>query len=489
MKETIDQIAVGSPARRQVNPGDQRILARFLGFIFLCLALPVWAELPNFTDIVKLQGPGVVNISTIQQAPWAGHHGDAPSFNGTPFEELPEIFRHFFGQPFDAPSQRQKRSLGSGFIVSADGYIITNNHVVKDADEIYVRLTDRQELSAELVGADPRSDIALLKVDAEGLKPVKLGSSKRLEVGEWVLAIGSPYGFENTVTAGIVSATGRSLENPRDTYVPFIQTDVAINPGNSGGPLFNLSGEVVGVNAQIYSGTGGFMGLSFAIPIDVAMDVVKQLKEDGRVTRGWLGVLIQEVSLELAESFGMNRPRGALVANVLEDGPAKSAGIKPGDVILTFNAVEVNVATELPPLVGRVKPGSRVIVEIMRKGKPKTLKVKVGELPESDDLAAKRPSNSAQADNRLNVIVEGVSREQMKRWDIDFGVLVKSVGAGPAADAGIKPGDVVMMLNYEKVTSVSVFESLLADLPSDKSIPVQVSRNGSPRFVAIKLAK
>lgn len=462
-----------------------------LSLLLLCFSFPTWADLPKFTEIVKSQGPGVVNISTVQKAQtsWRQHGGDGHSFNGTPFEELPEMFRHFFGQPFDMPSQRQKRSLGSGFIVSSDGYIITNNHVVKDADEIFVRLTDRQEFEAKLVGNDPRSDIALLKVEAQGLKPVKLGSSKSLEVGNWVLAIGSPYGFENTVTAGIVSAMGRSLENPRDTYVPFIQTDVAINPGNSGGPLFNLAGEVVGVNAQIYSGTGGFMGLSFAIPIDVALDVVKQLKEDGRVTRGWLGVLIQEVDLELAESFGMKKPRGALVANVLEDGPAQSAGLKAGDVILSFNGIELNVASELPPLVGRVKPGSRVKVVVLRQGKPKTIKVKVGELPENDEPVAKKATQKSKKENRLNVVVETVSRDQMKRWDIEFGVLVKSVGDGPGAEAGIKPGDVIMMLDYEKVTSVDSFEALLSDLPIGKSIPMQISRKGNPRFVAIKLQK
>lgn len=463
-------------------------LQGFVALFLLCVTLTSRADLPKFTEIVKSQGPGVVNISTIQKAQTWGHQGaDGHSFNGTPFEELPEMFRHFFGQPFDMPSQRQKRSLGSGFIVSSDGYIITNNHVVRDADEIFVRLTDRQELEAKLVGNDPRSDIALLKVEAKGLTPVKLGSSKSLEVGDWVLAIGSPYGFENTVTAGIVSALGRSLENPRDTYVPFIQTDVAINPGNSGGPLFNLAGEVVGVNAQIYSGTGGFMGLSFAIPIDVAMDVVKQLKEDGRVTRGWLGVLIQEVDLELAESFGMNKPRGALVANVLEDGPAQSAGIKAGDVILSFNGVELNVASELPPVVGRVKPGSKVDVVVLRQGKPKTIKVKVGELPENDKPVAKKRQEKDSADNRLNVVVTELTREQMKRWDIEFGVLVKSVGDGAAAEAGIKAGDVIMMLDYEKVISLSKFEALLSDLPTGKSIPVQISRNGNPRFVAIKL--
>lgn len=457
----------------------------------LCFSMSTWAELPNFTEIVKAQGPGVVNISTVQKAQtsWRQHGGGGDSFNGAPFEELPEIFRHFFGQPFDMPSQRQKRSLGSGFIVSDDGYIITNNHVVKDADEIFVRLTDRQELEARLVGTDPRSDIALLKVEAQGLRPVKLGSSKSLEVGDWVLAIGSPYGFENTVTAGIVSALGRSLENPRDTYVPFIQTDVAINPGNSGGPLFNLAGEVVGVNAQIYSGTGGFMGLSFAIPIDVTLDVVKQLKENGRVTRGWLGVLIQEVDLELAESFGMKKPRGALVANVLEDGPAQSAGLKAGDVILTFNGVDLNVASDLPPLVGRVRPGSRVKVVVLRQGKPKTIKVKVGELPENERPVAKKTSPENQSENRLNVVVESLTREQMKRWEIEFGVMVKGVSDGAAAQAGIKPGDVIMMLNYEKVTSVDRFEALLSDLPTGKSIPMQISRKGNPRFVAIKLKK
>ncbi len=326
----------------------------------LCCALaPGMAmsrELPDFTALVRENGPVVVNISTKQSA------HSAPTTHDFSVPDLPEdsplqdFFRHFFGDDGEMPDDAlQSRSLGSGFIVSADGYVLTNSHVVDGADEIVVRTSDRREFVATLVGTDKRSDMALLKVEGEGLPVARIGSSKDLQVGEWVLAIGSPFGFEASATAGIVSAKGRSL--PTENYVPFIQTDVAINPGNSGGPLFNLNGEVVGVNSQIYSRTGGFMGLSFAIPIDVAMDVVNQLKTKGKVSRGWLGVLIQDVTRELAETFGMKQPRGALVAQVLPNSPAAAADLRPGDVILSFNGREVPTSSALPPLVGMTAVG------------------------------------------------------------------------------------------------------------------------------------
>ncbi|MGD2112551.1 MAG: Do family serine endopeptidase, partial [Gammaproteobacteria bacterium] len=327
-------------------------------FGFTCLQTGQAGQLPSFTGLVKDASPAVVNISTSQkvrtgmpQLPEGFEIPDLPE--DSPFGEL---FKYFFDHGDEGdPGFHDAKSLGSGFIISKDGYILTNYHVVNEADEVIVRLSDRRELKAEVIGEDKRSDIALVKIEAHDLPVVKIGRSRDLEVGEWVLAIGSPFGFDLSATAGIVSAKGRSL--PRENYVPFIQTDVAINPGNSGGPLFNQNGEVVGVNSQIYSRTGGYMGLSFAIPIEVAMDVVEQLKTKGHVSRGWLGVLIQDVTLDLAESFGMKKPRGALVAKVLPDSPAQAAGIKVGDVIVEFNNREVINSANLPPIVGSSQVG------------------------------------------------------------------------------------------------------------------------------------
>lgn len=315
---------LAQPLRRPL----QRWMALLLTAFMLSAPLAQSAALPDFTELVKEQSPAVVNISTVSRAEASGHPGLPPGMDP---EQLPDIFRHFFRGMPEGPSQRERRSLGSGFIISEDGYVVTNNHVVEGADEIFVRLQDRREFEATLVGRDPRSDLALLQIDAEDLPTVTLGASKDLEVGEWVLAIGSPFGFDYSVTAGIVSAKERSLpDRNNENYVPFIQTDVAINPGNSGGPLFDLDGRVVGINSQIYTRSGGFMGLSFAIPIDVAMNVVKQLREDGSVARGWLGVMIQDVSRDLAESFGLPRPAGALVAQVVPDSPPRRRGSSPG---------------------------------------------------------------------------------------------------------------------------------------------------------------
>src|ERR671915_2425256 len=313
-------------------------------------------ELPDFTRLVDDQGNAVVNISTTQAV---RRSGAVPQVPGMEDEEVLEFFRRFIPRQQPGPSPRpEARSLGSGFIISADGYILTNAHVVDGADEINVRFTDKREFKAKVIGADRRTDIAVIKVDATGLPAVRFGDPTKLKVGEWVVAIGSPFGFENTVTAGIVSAKGRSL--PQENFVPFIQTDVAINPGNSGGPLFNLRGEVVGVNSQIYSRTGGFMGLSFAIPIDVANNIVQQLKTLGRVIRGRIGVVIQPVTRELADSFGLPKPTGALVSSVEKGGPAEKAGIETGDVILRFDGKPVNASEDLPRVVGGTKPGTRV---------------------------------------------------------------------------------------------------------------------------------
>jgi len=446
-------------------------------------------ELPDFTKLVEANGPAVVNISTTQKQTLPGQSQLPKGFEipdlpkDSPFNEF---FRRFFGEE-GPPQEFDAQSLGSGFIISDDGYIISNNHVVRNADEVIVRLSDRREYKAEVVGADERSDIALLKIDATDLPIVRLGKSRDLKVGEWVLAIGSPFGFDYSVTAGIVSAKGRSL--PRENYVPFIQTDVAINPGNSGGPLFNLDGEVVGVNSQIFSRTGGFMGLSFAIPIDVAMDVAEQLKEHGRVSRGWLGVLIQDVTRELAESFDMEKPQGALIAKVLADSPAEKAGFQVGDIVLAFNDMRVSRSSDLPPIVGRTRVGRRVPVEILRDGESKTLHVVTAELPDEEELklASGRGTPGSTRDNRLGIAVADPTPEQREEHQLeDHGVIVEEITEGPARRAGIREGDIVLMLDNVKVKSSDEFKRLAAELPPGKAVSILVQRQGNPIFLALK---
>lgn len=449
-------------------------------FVLALVALLAWSQvqagnLPEFTRLVDKNSPSVVNISTTQKIK---RHSRLPENLQIP--DLPEdspfneFFRRFLDEDGNAPIPRDEKSLGSGFIISADGYVMTNNHVVKDADEVIVRLSDRREFSAKVIGTDARSDVALLKIDATNLPAVKVGKSKDLKVGEWVLAIGSPFGFDHSVTAGIVSAKGRSL--PRENYVPFIQTDVAINPGNSGGPLFNLDGEVVGVNSQIYSRTGGFMGLSFAIPIEVAMNVADQLKNKGHVTRGWLGVLIQDVTAELAESFDMDKPRGALVSRVLPDSPASKAGFEVGDIVLTFNSEEVDHSKDLPPLVGRTQVDKAVPVRVLRQGKIKTLKVVIGELPGEDELRASNDKPKVSEQNRIGVTVTDLTGVQRKKREIAKGGVLVEQASGAAARAGIRRGDVIVMLNNEDISGVEQFENLVKDLPTNRSVPVLVHR-------------
>lgn len=450
------------------------------------------ASLPDFTDLVEEASPAVVNISTRQKMPERAVAGQP----GLPdLEGLPPMFREFFERSIPqiprnpGGRQREAQSLGSGFIISPDGYIMTNNHVVADADEIIVRLSDRSELEAKLIGADPRSDVALLKVEGKDLPVVRLGKADDLKVGEWVLAIGSPFGFDHSVTAGIVSAKGRNL--PSDSYVPFIQTDVAINPGNSGGPLFNLQGEVVGINSQIFTRSGGFMGLSFAIPMEVAMQVADQLKADGKVTRGWLGVVIQEVNKDLAESFGLDKPAGALVAQVLEDGPADKGGLQVGDVILSLNGKPIIMSADLPHLVGGLKPGEKAEMDVVRDGSRKKLNVTVGTLPEEGQELAS--SGSAQggerSNNRLGVTVVELTAEQKKGLDLKGGVVVKEVLNGPAAMIGLRPGDVITHLNNQAIDSTSTFTQVAQDLPKNRSVSMRVLRQGRASFITFKLAK
>lgn len=470
------------------------VVGRYSNYFMLLVLSSVWVsavnarELPDFTELVEDNGSAVVNISTTQKIK---HPKTSKPFKGEQVPEGPfgDLFRHFFGdeegrefEDFDS------KSLGSGFIISKDGYVLTNNHVIKDANEIIVRLSDRRELVAEIVGSDPRSDIALLKIDGDDLPVVRMGNSDNLKVGEWVLAIGSPFGFDYSVTAGIVSAKGRNL--PRENYVPFIQTDVAINPGNSGGPLFNLDGKVIGINSQIYSRTGGFMGLSFAIPINMVMNIVDQLKTKGKVARGWLGVLIQDVTRELAESFGMKKPRGALVAKVLPDSPAEKAGFQVGDVVIKFDDKKIIRSSNLPPVVGITPVGKNVKVEILRKGKKKKLTVNLGELPDKDEQLASIAEPKMTEDNKLNISVVDLTKEQRKSLEIkENGVLVNKVSSGPARKAGVRRGDVILMINNTDIKDTDHFKNVIEKLPTGKSVPLLVQRRGGPVFLALKLSK
>lgn len=459
-------------------------MKQLLCFCLLFISAQAMSQLPDFIDLVEQASPAVVNISTTQKT--QGRFGGNMEIP----QGVPDIFRHFFGVP-QTPrgnprgNSQERASLGSGFIVSKDGYILTNNHVIDGADQIFVRLNDRRELEAQLIGDDPSSDLALLKVEATNLPIVEIGNSEKLKVGEWVVAIGSPFGFDYSVTAGIVSAKGRSL--PNENYVPFIQTDVAINPGNSGGPLFNLDGEVVGINSQIYTRSGGFMGLSFAIPMNVAMEVVAQLKENGVVSRGWLGVAIQEVDKNLAESFGLKKAAGALVSQVVQNGPAASAGMQSGDIITEFNGKEVVLSSDLPHLVGRVRPGSKASLKVIRNGKAKRLNVEIGELPQEDSvLAANRLPQQSKQVNRLGIEVIGLTSSQQKQWDTE-GVMVQSVNQGAGANAGLINGDVITMIYSEIIRDISDFERVVKQLPSGRLVPMRIVRRGSPMFISIRV--
>ena len=436
-------------------------------------------ELPDFTELVEKQGAAVVNISTTQII--RGVQG-FPFAEGDPYYEF---FRRFAPQ---MPRERESQSLGSGFIISADGYIMTNAHVVESADKITVRLTDKREFQAKVIGADKRTDVALLKIEAEGLPKINVGNPDKLKVGEWVVAIGSPFGFDSSVTAGIVSAKGRSL--PQDNFVPFIQTDVAINPGNSGGPLFNMNGEVVGINSQIYTRSGGSMGLSFAIPIDVATQVVDQLRSTGKVTRGRIGVVIQELTRELAESFGLSKPTGALISNVEKDGPADKAGIKASDVILKFDGKLVDSSGDLPRIVAATKPGSKVVVELWRKGSAKQVTVEIAEMPEEGRLARsakKLADDVAGLIARLGIVVSELGKEQLQELEAGGGLLVEEVKGAAARAAGLQQGDVLLAIGNTSIRSLNQFNEILKHVPKGKNVALLVRRGEAASYVAIRL--
>lgn len=452
-------------------------------------------NLPDFTQLVEEHSKAVVNISTTHNGTGKQNKRFLHNFGGNEdkSEMIDELMRRFFdGQGGgSAPSDdKDTSSLGSGFIISKDGYIVTNHHVIADADEIIVKLSDRRELVAKLIGSDKRSDVALLKVEASNLPVLETGSSETLKVGEWVVAIGSPFGFDHSVTAGIVSAKGRSL--PSENYVPFIQTDVAINPGNSGGPLFNLEGKVVGINSQIYSQTGGFMGVSFAIPVDVAKRVVEQLKSKGRVTRGWLGVYIQEVTRELALSFGLDAPEGALIVDIMKDGPAKGI-LKQGDIVLEFDGKLVKNASALPVLVGATSIDKPVEIIIKRAGKKQTVTLKLAELPTAEELEKKPEKKKIIKPKKLEPIlgmeVTELNQTAKEALDIDGGILVKNIKGNPAEDSGIQAGDVLLMLNGVKIKSYEQFQLIATGLVPGKTYALLILRNGSSKFLALKAEK
>jgi serine protease Do len=438
---------------------------------------PVVRGLPDFTELVEQVGPSVVNIRTVERV----RAGAGPTGNGLD-EEMQEFFRRFFGQPLPgAPRQPQRpnrpqqeeerpRGVGSGFILTADGFIMTNAHVVDGADEVLVTLTDKREFKARIIGADKRTDVAVVKIEASGLPAVKVGDVNRLKVGEWVMAIGSPFGLENTVTAGIVSAKQRDTGD----YLPFIQTDVAINPGNSGGPLINMRGEVVGINSQIYSRSGGFMGISFSIPMDEASRVADQLRASGRVTRGRIGVQIDQVTKDVAESIGLGKPQGALVRGVEAGSPADKAGVEAGDIITRFDGKLIDKSTDLPRLVGNTKPGNKSAITVFRRGSSKDLSIVIGEFePEKPTRVSERDEKpkAVAAAQSLGLTVSDLTEAQKKELKVRAGVRVDAASEA-AARAGIREGDVILAIANTEVGGVKEFEAAVAKL--DKSKPVNV---------------
>lgn len=450
------------------------------------------AALPDFTDLVDKVGPAVVNIRTTERQKQM--QGGSPED-----EEMQEFFRRFFGQPAPrqpqpqprrrpgAPQEEQQvpRGVGSGFIISADGFVLTNAHVVEGADEVFVTLTDKREFKAKIIGSDRRTDVAVVKIEGSNLPRLTVGDSSKLRVGEWVIAIGSPFGLDNTVTAGIVSA------NSRDTgdYLPLIQTDVAVNPGNSGGPLINMRGEVVGINSQIYSRSGGYMGISFAVPIDEAMRVSEQLKTTGRVIRGRIGVQIGEVTKDVAESLGLPRSQGALVARVEPGSPAEKAGVEAGDIITAYNGAVIEKSGDLPRMVGNTKPGSKSTLTVLRKGQKRDLSVVVAEM-ETEQAAAKKREEKAkpeQTANALGLVVADLTDAQKRELKLDGGVIVE-LAEGPAGRVGLQPGDVIVRLNNTDIKDAKQFDGLVAKLDPKRNALLLVRRGDSSQFVPIRPA-
>jgi serine protease Do len=460
----------------------KRVLLTFF-VVMIAPAVGYSVELPDFTELIQDVSPAVVRITTT--ATVGGPHG----MPLPPDEEIPELFRRFF-DPRQMP-ERNIGGMGSGFIVSEDGYVLTNNHVVANADEILVRMGDRREYEAEVVGTDARSDLALLKIDAQSLPYLEFETDGEVQVGEWVLAIGSPFGLEFSASQGIVSAVGRDIPSGGGgNYVPFIQTDVAINPGNSGGPLFNLDGKVVGINSQIYTRSGGYMGLSFAIPADVAQSVVKQLKSKGKVERGYLGVQIRDLSRDEATAFGLSQPRGALVLDVMKDGPADEAGLRPGDVIVEFDKTKITDSGDLPLVVGDTEPGKELPVVVMRERKRRTLDVKIGALDEEDtqeELAAETPQGRT---DRLGLAVENLRDNYKQNLQLDGGVIITQVGPdSPAANANLRRGDVLVQLGFEDINNIEQYQQVVESLPTDTPVPIRIYRQGRPAYSTIKIEK
>jgi len=443
--------------------------------------------LPDFATLVEQVGPAVVNVSVVEKA-----QSTRKRFSNDDAEDQFEEFFRRFGIP--VPDQGpgggrrgeipQRQGEGSGFIVSADGYILTNAHVVADADEVTVRMTDRREYPAKVIGIDRRTDVAVIKIEGKNLPVVRIGDPSKLRPGEWVLAIGSPFTFENSVTAGIVSATGRSMPG-EDGLVPFIQTDVAVNPGNSGGPLFNLNGEVVGINSQIYSRSGGYMGISFAIPIDVANNVQTQLVSTGKVTRGRIGVQIQDVNAQFADAFGLDRPRGALVGQVIEDGPAAKGGVKTGDVILSVDGKQVERSTQLPSVVSAIKPGTNAKLEVWRDGASKILTVKVDEFPEEVRKVANNNVEEPAKADKLGLSVRPLGADERRSAETEGYLLVEDV-TGPAAQAGVRPGDVILGVNGKSVKSLTELKNATAS--GSKTVAILLERDGNQLFLPIRIS-
>ena len=470
----------------RARPYGLHTLFLFLA-LFVLTASPVFAKtLPDYTVLVAEQSAAVVRITA--EAPTISTSSNAPDSQATP-EQIPEFFKRYFEQMPNQPGPTPRRGagFGSGFIIDAEGYVVTNAHVVEGAEKILISLRDRREFEATLIGADKRTDLALLKIDADNLTAVVLGDSDKVVVGQWVLAIGSPFGFEYTATQGIVSAVSRSLRG--DSYVPFIQTDAAVNPGNSGGPLFDTEGKVIGVNSQIYTRSGGYMGLSFAIPINVVKNITDQLMEKGYTSYGWLGVMIQDLDKSLAESFALDRPGGALVSQVTPGSPAQQAGIQTGDVILSFAGKEVGNSSRLPPLVGLTRPGETVDLQVIREGKPLTLQVTVGEQLQDRVLVKTVPKKST-TPSLLGMQTMELSRRELAELNIEYGIRAgKVIANGAAADAGIRNGDIIVSFNKVDVESPRQLDQLVENSPRDHAVPVLVLRDRTPHFIALKVPK